>query len=248
MRRALPAAVLLMTTLVSDPMQAADRIVSGSFTSDGVKRTYAAYSPPGENPRPIVILLHGSGWSGRAMVQRWKDLAQREGIVVAGPDATDRSRWRPAEDNPVLFRDLVEELKPQHIDMRRIYLFGYSAGAVFALYMAPLESGYFAAAATHAGAYTGEADLAFLDIAPRKIPLLLSAGTKDDLFPQSVFLPTVRRLERAGFPVTSSLTAGGRHSYQAFGEINERAWKFLRQHSLAADPVFVPIQFGKSSQ
>jgi predicted esterase len=182
------------------------------------------------------------------MVQRWKDLAKREGIVVAGPDATDRSRWQPPLDNPALLRDLVEELKSQHIDMRRIYLFGYSAGAVFTLYMAPIESQYFAAAAIHAGAYTGEADLGFLDTSARKIPLFLSAGTKDDLFPRPVVLATVARLERAGFPVTTSLVAGLGHGYSLSGEINERAWKFLRQHSLATDPVFVPVQFRGSSK
>jgi poly(3-hydroxybutyrate) depolymerase len=190
-----------------------------------------------------VILLHGSGWNGRDMVQRWKDLAMREGIVVAGPDATDRQGWQPPQDDPALLRDLVEELKPHLIDMRRIYLFGYSAGAVFALYMAPIESEYFAAAATHAGAYTGEADLGFLDAATRKIPLFISGGTKDALFPQSVLLATAKRLERSGFPVTTSLVAGGGHSYHFSGEINERAWKFLQQHRLAADPVFVPVRF-----
>jgi poly(3-hydroxybutyrate) depolymerase len=242
MRRASRAAVLCLATLIGDRVHAADTIVSGRFTSGGVKRTYAAYAPPSESPRPLVILLHGSGWSGRAMVERWKDLAKREGIVVAGPDATDRNRWQPPHDSPDLLRDLVQELKPQHIDLRRIYLFGYSAGAVFALYMAPLESEYFAAAATHAGAYGGEADLGYLDTATRRIPLLLSVGTKDDLFPQSVFVATVKRLERAGFPVQTSLVAGGRHSYQLSGEINERAWKFLQQHHLATDPVFVPVQ------
>ena len=108
--------------------------------------------------------------------------------------------------------------------MRRIYLFGYSAGAVFALYMAPMQSRYFAAAAVHAGAYGGEADLAFLDTAPRKVPLFVSAGAQDRLFPPPVVLATVARLQRAGFPVTRAAVEGMPHSYQASAEINERAW------------------------
>jgi predicted esterase len=166
---------------------------------------------------------------------------------VAGPDATDRSRWQPPQDGPVLLRDLVEELGPQNIDRRRIYLFGYSAGAVFTLYMAPIESRYFAAAAVHAGAYGGEADLGFLDTATRKIPLFVSAGTDDPLFPPPLVLATVARLERAGFPVTRSVVKGLRHGYQASAEINERAWTFLQAHSLATDPVFVPLQLRKRS-
>jgi poly(3-hydroxybutyrate) depolymerase len=237
-----PALLLVAAALSGTPSQAADAIVSGSFTSDGVKRTYAAYAPPRAGLRPLVILLHGTGWTGRAMVRRWKGLAKREGIVVAGPDATDRSGWQPPQDGPALFRDLVEELKPQRVDPRRIYPFGYSAGAIFALYMAPIQSEYFAAAAAHAGAYTGEADLGFLGTTRRKIPLLLSAGTKDALFPPSVVNATVGRLKRDGFPVTTSLLAGEGHSYRSSGEINERAWRFLQRHRLATDPVFVPVR------
>jgi poly(3-hydroxybutyrate) depolymerase len=231
--------------LAGDPARAGDGIVSGRFTSDGATRTYVAYVPPGGGPRPLIILLHGSGGSGRDMVKRWEDLARRERILVAGPDATDRRRWQPPRDGPVLLRDLVEELRPRNIDLRRIYLFGYSAGAVFALYMAPIESQYFAAAAVHAGAYGGEADLGFLDTAARKIPLFVSVGAQDGLFPPGLVLATVARLERAGFPVTRSVVEGMRHSYQASAEINERAWTFLRPHSLETDPVFVPLRFRK---
>ena len=235
--------MLLAATLIGAHAQAADAIVSGRFLSEGAKRTYAAYAPPGETPRPLVIVLHGSGGSGREMVRRWKDLAKREGFVVAGPDAFDPNSWQPPRDGPALLRDLVQELQPHRIDRRRIYLFGYSAGAVFALYMAPLEAEYFAAAASYAGAYQGEADLGFLETSVRKIPLLLSVGEKDALFPTAVVLATAKRLEQAGFPVTTSILPGERHSYQSSREINERAWSFLQQHRLAADPVFVPVRF-----
>jgi poly(3-hydroxybutyrate) depolymerase len=237
--------LLLLAALAGAPTQSADPIVSGSFMSEGVKRTYAAYAPPSDGPRPLVILLHGSGWTGRAMVERWKGLARREGIIVAGPDATDRGGWQPPQDNPTLFRDLVEELKPRLVDTRRIYLFGYSAGAVFALYMAPIESEYFAAAAAHAGAYGGEADLGFLDAATRRIPFFVSVGTKAVLFPLSLVNASVERLKRRGFPVEVSLLAGEGHGYQSSGQVNERAWRFLEQHRLATDPVFVPVRLGK---
>jgi dienelactone hydrolase len=182
------------------------------------------------------------------MVERWRDLAGREGILLAAPDATDPRQWQPPQDGPNLLRDLVEELAPHDIDRRRIYLFGYSAGAVFTLYMAPLESEYFAAAATHAGGYNGEADLDFLDRAPRKIPLFLSVGARDALFPQPLFLTTVQRLEHAGFPVTTWVLKDSPHGYEPSADINERAWRFLRQHVLDRDPVFAPVPFRSSSR
>jgi poly(3-hydroxybutyrate) depolymerase len=242
-RRALRIAGVLAALRVVQPASAANAIISGRFTSLGVNRTYAAYVPPSAQVHPILILLHGTGGRGHDMVERWKDLAQREGFAVAAPDATDRRYWRPPQDGPALLRDLVEEMKPRHLDLRRIYLFGYSAGAVFTLYMAPLESEYFAAAATHAGAYGGEADLSFLDRAPRKIPLFLSVGARDALFPPALFRATVHRLEGAGFPVATAVLPDSPHGYEPPTEINERAWKFLREHSLPRDPVFVPVSF-----
>jgi len=248
MTRAARIAALLTVAVQVPVASPADATVSGRFRSSGVKRTYAAYLPPTGHPHPLVILLHGSGGTGHDMVERWRDLAGREGILLAAPDATDPRQWQPPQDGPNLLRDLVEELAPHDIDRRRIYLFGYSAGAVFTLYMAPLESEYFAAAATHAGGYNGEADLDFLDRAPRKIPLFLSVGARDALFPQPLFLTTVQRLEHAGFPVTTWVLKDSPHGYEPSADINERAWRFLRQHVLDRDPVFAPVPFRSSSR
>jgi poly(3-hydroxybutyrate) depolymerase len=241
-------AALLVVVALAPPAASADEIVSRRFRSSGVNRTYAAVLPPPGRSRPLLILLHGSGGTARGMVERWRDLARREDIVVAAPDAVDRRRWQPPEDGPVLLRDLVEEMAPHGIERRRVYLFGYSAGGVFALYMAALESEYFAAAASHAGAFDGEADLTFLDRAPRKVPLLLGVGGRDTLFPPPLFRATVDRLESAGFPVTTFVLPEARHRYEPIGEINERVWSFLRRHALDRAPVFAPITFGSSSR
>jgi hypothetical protein len=110
--------------------------------------------------------------------------------------------------------------------------------------MGPMESEYFAAVATHAGAFTGEADLGFFSSVRRNIPMMIGAGTKDGLFPQSVVLATIKRFEFWGIPVTPAFVPGLEHSYRFSGEINERAWRFFREHSLDRDPVFVPVSFG----
>jgi poly(3-hydroxybutyrate) depolymerase len=237
-------AVAIWTVLAgSADGQPYGKVQSDTFQSDGQKRTYAWFATPSAVPRPLVIVLHGSGGNGKDMVNRWRDLARRESFVVAGPDARNPSHWEPPVDGPVLLRDLVDTLKPHNIDPRRVYLFGHSAGAIFALHMGPIESEYFAAISTHAGAFNGEADLDFLKSAGRRIPVHISAGTKDALFPMALVRATVQQLEAAGFPVTTSFVAGEAHSYRFFGEINERAWTFLRDHSLEKEPVFTPVVF-----
>ncbi len=42
---------------------------------------------------PILVAIHGSTGSGRNILERWKDMADAHGILLAGPDATDNARW-----------------------------------------------------------------------------------------------------------------------------------------------------------
>src|SRR4051812_7677527 len=92
--RAARIAVLLTVAALVPTASPADAILYGRFRSSGANRTYAAYVPPNGHPHPLVILLHGSGGTGRDMVERWRGLAGREGILVAAPDATDPRRWQ----------------------------------------------------------------------------------------------------------------------------------------------------------
>src|SRR5207245_1067198 len=86
-------------------------------------------------------------------------------------------------DGPALLHDIVDELKKDYpIDPHRVYLFGHSAGAVFALAMSMVESRYFAATAIHAGAFPPGMET----VAPstkRKIPIAIFSGTADPFFP-----------------------------------------------------------------
>lgn len=239
-RRVLPlaSAVLLGSSLLAEDVEEA------KFTSEGRARKYAVYAPPASGPRPLVIVLHGSGGTGRSMVDLWKDLARRKGFVVAGLDASNRQAWGPPKDTPAVLRDLVDALDDRQVDGRRVYLFGHSAGGIFTLYMAPLECQYFAAAAVHAAAFGGEADPGYLAQTERKIPIIVIAGSDDRLFPLVKVRKTVALLQRHGLPTTLSLIPGGTHAYTQSADVNLRAWTFLKEHSLDSDPVYVPVEFG----
>ena len=204
------------------------------------KRTYYLFAPGGVGagaPAPLVVLLHGSGRNGLSLVERWKDLAAREGFVVAGPDAANPAGWHMDADGPDFLHAVVEAVRARHaVDRRRVYLFGHSAGAIFALLLSALESEYYAAAAAHAGALRAE-DARLLDQAKRKTPVAIQVGTADPLFPLSVVRRTRDLFEGRGFEVELTEIAGHGHwYYDRAGEINGRAWEFLKRHALAAEP------------
>ena len=151
--------ILLLSTLLfaaSQTAEGADKVVKDTITSQNKQRAFYLFAPESVKkgtPAPLIVLLHGSGRNGLSLVDKWKDLAAKEGIILVGPDSLDPSIWRSPADGPDFLHELVENIKFRYtINPRRVYLFGHSGGAIFALYMSLLESEYFAAAAIHAGA------------------------------------------------------------------------------------------------
>jgi poly(3-hydroxybutyrate) depolymerase len=244
-------ALILFTLLMSlAPARAAaaEKIVKESTRSQGKERTYYLFVPDKispATPAPLIVLLHGSGRNGLSLVERWKELAAKEGIVLAGPDALTSQGWRIPEDGPDFIHELVETLKAKYpVNARRVYLFGHSAGAGQALYLSLLESQYFAATVVHAGALNAE-DGPYLERARRKIPIAIFVGTNDQLFPLPVVRAPRDALNAHGFK--SELTEIKDHThayYDRAAEINQSAWEFLKGNSLGADPIYEQHRFG----
>jgi poly(3-hydroxybutyrate) depolymerase len=212
----------------------------------GKQRVYSLFVPTDVAPDrklPLVLTLHGSGRNGETLVSKWKDLAEKEKIVLVGPDSLDSVHWSSPGDGPLFLHDLVEHVASKYpIDGRRVYLFGHSAGAVFALQMAALESEYFAAAAVHAGSIE-PGYFSLLDYAARKIPYQIVIGTRDAFFPLEAVQATRDALKARGFPVEYVELSGHTHDYYGSAkEINARAWEFLRKTSLPADPKYTAYQ------
>src|SRR6266478_3972176 len=237
--------VLLITTFLLVcffPASAKDDITKELITSNGRTRAYYLYVPstikPG-SPAPLVVMLHGSGRVGMSLVEKWKDLAKKEGFIIAGPDSLDTRVWGMPQDGPDFLRDLVEELKGKYpINPRRVYLFGHSAGAIFALETSLMESEYFAATAIHAGALLAE-DGDLLDSAKRKIPIFIQVGDSDQFFPLKVVRATRDLLNARGFSAELTEIAGHDHWYYDMApKINLKAWEFLKKYELESDPVY----------
>ena len=196
---------LLALSMLLLQSRAADRITKESLESQGKKRAYYLMVPDSAKSSasaPLIVLLHGSGRNGLSLMEKWKELASREGIIIAGPDSRDTQGWQIPGDGPGFIHDLVEALRAKYqVNPRRIYLFGHSAGAVFALNLSMMESEYFAATAVHAGSWRTERELSVRDYAKRKTPLAIIVGDRDTFFPLPSVKATEAALKERGFAI-----------------------------------------------
>ena len=234
-------ALLLPVALLLAAPAAAEQILRETLQFEGTQRTFYLFVPDKakEQPAPLIITLHGSGRDGKILLDHWKGLASKEGIILAGPDATKREVWHGATDGPAFLYALAEHLKSKYpVDPKRVYLFGHSAGAIHGLGLGVLESEYFAAVAAHAGILPQEY-APFAQRAPRKIPIGLWVGTDDRLFPLADVRQTRDGFSALGFPVELKEIPRHTHDYYSRSSaINKEAWAFLQKHQLTAEPKY----------
>ena len=234
------ATVFLLATVSASGE--AGKISKEKISFKGKERSFFLFVPAGIAPErklPLLVTLHGSGQNAGDYVLAWKDLAVKEGIVIVGPSSNDSIHWSSPEDGPLFLHDIIDQVATKApIDGRRVYLFGHSAGAVFAIQMAALESEYFAAACAYAGSidpnYFG-----LFDYATRKIPYRIVIGTKDVIFPLDEVRATRDALKSRNFPVEYFEMPGQDHNYlRTAKEINGRAWEFYQRNPLPKDPKY----------
>jgi predicted esterase len=235
---------LLVVLLLSSSASAADKISKETLNANGKKRTYYLFAPSSIKSGsgvPLIILLHGSGRNGQSLVEKWKDLATEKSFVVVGPDAINSQTWSTTEDGPDFLRQLIEAVSSKYpINPRRVYLFGHSGGAVFALNLSMMESEYFAATAVHAGSWRDQKEPTVMDYAKRKIPLAILIGDSDVNFPLSSVKTTETVLKERGFPIEVTVLKGHDHWYYDLApDINRQAWAFLERYELKEDPRYV---------
>jgi poly(3-hydroxybutyrate) depolymerase len=206
----------------------------------GKKRTYYVFVPSElATPAPLLLLLHGSGRNGMSLIDPWKGLAKKEGIILVAPDSRDSAVWNQRLDGPDFLNAVITEVESRNaVDPRRVYLFGHSGGAMYALALSTVESEYFAATAVHAGALL-ESNFKMIDLAKRKTPIAIWVGTSDASFPLSRVKATRDAFQAHGFTVNLHEIFGHDHNYYAIADqVNLAAWQFLSANKLEKDPVF----------
>jgi len=178
------------------------------------------------------MLLHGAGDRAANMVDAWKHFAEKQKIVLLAPELPRDPKFE--DDAPRVFRCVVEDAKQfVHLDPQRVYLFGNSMGGYLAYDAAMFESQYFAAVAVHAMRIAD--DYAWIVTrAQRKTPIAIYIGDSDQFFSVDDVRKTRNLLRKAGFPVHYVELDNHDHNYYALAdEINEDAWKFLKENRLS---------------
>jgi len=192
---------------------------------------YLLYAPPRSTASPAIVILHGAGDQPDPMLEAWKSLAKKEGIVLIAPQLPRVAAFE--ELAPQVFRCMVEDArKTILLDPLRIYIFGNSMGGYLGYDAAMLQSNYFAAAAVHAMGIS-EDYYWIVGRAERKTPVAIYIGDGDspDLFDKA--RKTRDLLRKDNFPVHYVELRGHDHNYYALSDhINEDAWNFLKDKKL----------------
>ena len=168
----------------------------GSFESDGVSRSYFVHTPPSWGSGaslPLLIGLHGVPSSGQLLraLTDLDDFADQYGYVVVYPNSVFTD-WAMGCDctqaefegvSDVRFvQKLIGELQNQlGIDPSRVFVAGYSQGALMAHKLACDIPGQLAGAASVAA--TMLAPVADQCSPSRPVPMLFFHGTEDQQFP-----------------------------------------------------------------
>lgn len=89
-----------------------------------------AYHP--DVPHGVIIWLHGNGGVDRAaLAARWKDVCEKQHLIVLAPQAVDPNKWEPTE--AAFVRKTLDDLISHYnIDRSRIAIYGYQNSGTLA--------------------------------------------------------------------------------------------------------------------
>jgi len=197
---AVPTALLLATHCAS-----AAQVSAAEMARPEGQRSYLIATPEhaAAGLRPLVILLHGHGGSGKQVfgqerihspMRVWLDIAEREQLVVIAPDGLrgkdnlpgwndcrSDSTTNPHADDAGFIAALIERAVAQHrADPARVYVMGMSNGGGMVYRLASEIPGKLAAFA----AVAAPSAVASLCPAPsHPLPALIVHGTDDKIVP-----------------------------------------------------------------
>ena len=115
-----------------------------TISSDGQEREYYLRIPKNYDPQrayPLVFRFHGSGGNGISGGLDIEASSRDDALIVSPSGLNERWSFRAEGPDVVLFDTLLRELSATLcIDQRRVFTYGFSAGATFANLLACTRS------------------------------------------------------------------------------------------------------------
>jgi poly(3-hydroxybutyrate) depolymerase len=203
----------------------------------GATRHIAVLTPAGVGSNaPLLLVLGNPGRSARYALNSWRELAEREGLIVAAISSAEPEVWSSPEDGPGFLRAVVQRVAGRHeIDRRRVYLFGAGAGGGFALSMGLLQPSYFAAVASFGGDLEPGGPFG-ADGLERALPIYLYLVKRDPRVGIAALQQTAAALRQSGAEVEVEELGVGADFERRGRKVAERIWNALGPHSLSGEP------------
>ncbi len=190
-----PLACLLFTTLAPAQNHEAreQRLKVRSLEIDDDDREYLLHVPANLKPGvkvPLVLMLHGRGGGKRQASSAhygWRAVADREGFIVAFPEAMGRPRsWRPAwgkdsADAPFLAALIDDIIKNQPVAKESVFMTGHSSGGIMSFSFAATHGDRLAAIGPVAGSIGYGRRIIPMPKSP--VPVVSIHGMADNIVP-----------------------------------------------------------------
>lgn len=179
--------------------------------------TYTWYVPAcalGAAPAPVLFTQHGSGGTGSGMVAQWTSLADARCIIVVGQDSASGRSWNFDSDVTGLDAVVNDVAALWDVDLDRLYLHGYSAGAHWSYVIGLANSDVFAGLAVFAGSLSyAESYGVWPDGTRGPIPVFIAHGSDDSTVPYREAEHAYEELLAEGWTTELWTSAGGSHAY-----------------------------------
>ncbi len=169
-------------------------------TSDGGEMDYLLHLPPGDQPQPLLLFLHGRGESRGplSLVAKWgppRMIARGEMLpfIVVSPQCPAADQWSSATQQRRLV-ELLDHIMANHpVDGQRVYLTGLSMGGYGSWTLAAAHPERFAAVVPICGG--GRVEDAFKLV---EVPIWTFHGDQDAAVPLARSVEMVEAIQASG--------------------------------------------------
>jgi pimeloyl-ACP methyl ester carboxylesterase len=216
-------------------------------SSDAEEPTQESYVPPGVTERmPLLVLLHGQGWTGGSQIELWQPIAEREQIALLAPTSLSGIRdWSHRNDYRTLIGKIDQAVNTMLIDYLRIYLVGHSMGGKQALRIGLCHPDLFAAVALHSPTPDYDIHRGGFPLSYRRLPMRVWAGSDHEHDPNRTFAELLeihfREHPELRVDLETKLLDRHRHSdYNIREGLLDEMWLFLKDKSLSQPPGSTP--------